>query len=105
MAFVFFFSKYISLYATFNDQSCNDTLTNDFVSYEQLGPGGHRGCKKMTENLLRIQSPITARCRFIKNASLVVTKAVSLVKMAENLPCVSRPFKPLHTHARTVMLA
>ena len=34
-----FFSKYISVYAIFNDQSFNDTLTNDIVSFEQLGPG------------------------------------------------------------------
>ena len=25
--------------AIFNDQSFNDTLTNDIVSFEQLGPG------------------------------------------------------------------
>ena len=34
-----FFSKNISIYAIFNDQSFNDTLTNDIVSFEQLGPG------------------------------------------------------------------
>ena len=34
-----FFSKNISTYAIFNDQSFNDTLTNDIVSFEQLGPG------------------------------------------------------------------
>ena len=33
-----FFSKNISIYAIFNDQSFNDTLTNDIVSLEQLGP-------------------------------------------------------------------
>ena len=33
-----FFSKNINVYATFNDQSFNDTLTNDIVSFEQLGP-------------------------------------------------------------------
>ena len=33
-----FFSKHISVYATFNDQNFNDTLTNDIVSFEQLGP-------------------------------------------------------------------
>ena len=33
-----FFSKNIGIYAIFNDQSFNDTLTND-VSFEQLGPG------------------------------------------------------------------
>ena len=33
-----FFSKNISVYAVFNDQSFNDTLTNDILSFEQLGP-------------------------------------------------------------------
>ena len=33
-----FFQQNISVYATFNDQSFNDTLTNDIVSFEQLGP-------------------------------------------------------------------
>ena len=33
-----FFSKNISIYAIFHGQSFNDTLTNDIVSFEQLGP-------------------------------------------------------------------
>ena len=35
-----FFQQNISIYmyAIFNDQSFNDTLTNDIVSFEQLGP-------------------------------------------------------------------
>ena len=33
-----FFSKNMSIYAIINDQSFNDTLTNDIVSFEQLGP-------------------------------------------------------------------
>ena len=33
-----FFSKHISVYAIFNDQSFNNTLTNDIVCFEQLGP-------------------------------------------------------------------
>ena len=33
-----FFSKNISIYAIFNDQSFNNTLTNNIVSFEQLGP-------------------------------------------------------------------
>ena len=33
-----FFSKNISVYAIFNDQSFDDTLTNGIVSFEQLGP-------------------------------------------------------------------
>ena len=31
-----FFSKNISVYVIFNDQSFNDTLTNDIVSLKQL---------------------------------------------------------------------
>ena len=34
----YFFSKNISVYAIFNDQSFNDKLTNNIVSFEQLGP-------------------------------------------------------------------
>ena len=34
-----FFIKNISIYAIFNDQSFNNTLTNELVSFEQLGPG------------------------------------------------------------------
>ena len=33
-----FFSININIYAIFNDQSFNDTLTNNIVSFEQLGP-------------------------------------------------------------------
>ena len=33
-----FFSKNISVYAIFNDQTFNDTLINDIVSFEQLSP-------------------------------------------------------------------
>ena len=33
-----FFSKNISVYAIFNDQRFNDTLTNGIISFEQLGP-------------------------------------------------------------------
>ena len=34
----FFQQKSISVLSIFNDQSFNDTLTNDIVSFEQLGP-------------------------------------------------------------------
>ena len=34
-----FFIKNICIYAIFNDQSFNNTLTNKLVSYEQLDPG------------------------------------------------------------------
>ena len=38
-----FFSKNISMYAMFNIQSFNDTLTYDIVSFEQLGPDSKPG--------------------------------------------------------------
>ena len=34
----FFFSKHINVFAIFCEQSFNDTLTNDIVSFKQLGP-------------------------------------------------------------------
>ena len=37
----FFFNKHISIYAIFNDQSFNNILTNDIVSFDQLCPGWH----------------------------------------------------------------
>ena len=33
-----FFSKNIGIYAIFIEQSFNESLTNDIVSFEQLGP-------------------------------------------------------------------
>ena len=33
-----FFSKNIRVYAMYNDQCFNNTLTNGIVSFEQLGP-------------------------------------------------------------------
>ena len=33
-----FFSKNMRIYAIFNDQSLNNMLTNNIVSFEQLGP-------------------------------------------------------------------
>ena len=34
----FFFCKNSRVFAIFNNESFNDTLTNDIVSFEQLGP-------------------------------------------------------------------
>ena len=37
---IFFSAKLLAYtYAIFNDQSFNDTLTDDMLSFEQLGPG------------------------------------------------------------------
>ena len=43
-----FFGKNISIYAIFNDQSFNDMLTNNILSFEQLVPGCHCNYKKKT---------------------------------------------------------
>ena len=37
-----FSAKNISIYAIFNDQSFNSTLTNDIISFEQLGQEFHQ---------------------------------------------------------------
>ena len=34
----FFSAKMWAFYAIYNDQSFNDRLTNDIISFEQLGP-------------------------------------------------------------------
>ena len=38
-SYSYFFSKNICLYAIVNSQSFNDKLTNNIISFEQLGPG------------------------------------------------------------------
>ena len=35
-----FFQLNISIYAIYNDQSFNNILTNDTVSFKQMGPDG-----------------------------------------------------------------
>ena len=52
-----FFSKNISVYARFDDQRLNDTLTNDIVSFEQLGQDlnilyAHSGCSDHCVDML-----------------------------------------------------
>ena len=45
-------AKNVSVYAIFNDQSFNDTLTNDIISFEKLGPDGPY-CAAASENYSR----------------------------------------------------
>ena len=54
-----FLSKNITVYAIFNDQSFNDTLPNDIVSFEQLGPGVHcnRSCL-MNDAAISFKTPM-----------------------------------------------
>ena len=66
-----FFSKIISVYAIFNDQSFNDTLTNDIVSFEQLGLGCYndKECKSgsFMNNLISVNlfGPAFSVCTLI----------------------------------------
>ena len=56
----------IRVYAIFDDQSLNDTLTNDIVSFEQLGPGH-----------LKIDSKLWAKYQtsvFISYLDIVLTR-------------------------------
>ena len=46
-----FSSTNFSVYAIFNDQSFNDTLTNDIVNFEQLGPDLNLCCALMWEDM------------------------------------------------------
>ena len=55
-----FFSKNIRVYAIFNDQSFNNMLTNDIVSFEQLGLDHYGNCCKNLNRkiILRLLLPI-----------------------------------------------
>ena len=65
-----FFSKNISVYAISNEQSFNATLTDDIVSFEQLGPDWFQGigngtgykiyrfCLGLAQNLPGVSSPL-----------------------------------------------
>ena len=56
---IFFSAKNISIYAIFNNQSFNDTLTKDIVSFEQLG---------QVEKICQIWSYDTETCVFIHSS-------------------------------------
>ena len=59
-----FFSKNISIYAIFNDQRFNDTLTNDIVTVEQLGPGVYPFLRDLV-NIAPIFTRETNICNFL----------------------------------------
>ena len=60
------FSKNIIIYAIFNDQICNDMLTHDIVSFEQLGP----------ENQLSNVDPYTHMLPLYIIGSIVYSRAI-----------------------------
>ena len=49
-------SKNISVYVIFDDQRFNDTLTNDVVSFEQLGPGDYSAKQYKTRKFLAVSN-------------------------------------------------
>ena len=54
---IFIFSKNISVNAVFNYQTFNDTLTNDIVSFEQLGPEFFDKLVKWSSKSCKYQCP------------------------------------------------
>ena len=67
---VFVMSKNISIYAIFNDQSFNDTLTNDIVSFEQLDPGlqNHLKVKRISLNLSKSKFCVLLKVEDLRNS-------------------------------------
>ena len=61
-----FFNKNISMYAIFNNPSFNNTLTNDIVSFKQLGPGWYFSHVQDDLNLLILHM---LRGTFLLNAA------------------------------------
>ena len=70
------FSKNISIYAIFNDQSFNDTLTNDIVSFEQLDQGPVVQSVVSLTGLLRVIS-LTVLADSIYNILILHCKSYS----------------------------
>ena len=62
----FFFSENISTYAIFNYQSCNDTLTNNIFSFEQLGPDLYQTAASLEEFDLGLNYLLSIVCPNIK---------------------------------------
>ena len=61
-----FFSKNIRIYAIFNDQSFNGTLTNDIISFEQLGPDSLRLSMPITKTSLYNFDPLKPHFYIVK---------------------------------------
>ena len=82
-------SKKNSVYAIFNGQSFNDTLTNDIVSFEQLGPD---------EQILQI-SPGTVRLQNYMCGHRTLRLACASAQADKSLRCLpeytSDPWLPI----------
>ena len=83
--FTFFSAKNISICAILNDQSFNDTLTDDIVSFKHLGPEQQSEKEARADNSEDELNPIClSRLKLIyskrKEIAPLVIKVVSLVK-------------------------
>ena len=66
------FSKNINVYAIFNEQSFNDSLIKDIISFEQLGPDVHLG---NSSHLAHLHSLISHSCLHVETASMAIQNA------------------------------
>ena len=85
-SYTHFFSKNISVYAIYNDQSFNDTLTNDIISFEKLGPTRH--------DFNSVETPTQSKSVFSRAMlSVYNTRAVEI-------PCPTCPTCPISLRLR-----
>ena len=69
-----FFNKNIRVYAIFNDKNFNDTLTNDIVSFEQLGQGENKsGINHNWNDISLHKSGFYPHLRFLNTSSSFVS--------------------------------
>ena len=86
--------EYISIYAIFNDQSFNDTLTNDIVSFEQLGPD----TADSSVNEITLQWTVTSKksSRHMRTAKTTISHRI---RTDWSWPSISA-YKPFDTEDR-----
>ena len=97
-----FFSKNISIYAIFDDQSLNDMSTNNIVSFEQVGPDRYKFHKldfshlsKIFANKVQINSLISVK-KYLESLN-ANTVGRGMKSDHNNFPQVGVFPKPLYT--------
>ena len=76
-----FFSKHISIYAIFNGQSFNNTLTNDIISFEQLDPDLLHIIVSSPEHEVLMVSYCGQSVSVVRHPSCVVRHASSIIAL------------------------
>ena len=77
-----FVNKNIRVYARFHDQSFNDTLTNDIVSFEQLGPDYE---SLFGPAVFQLVGFFSSDCQYLKCLPRVLILQVSSTLKGKNL--------------------